>query len=480
MTLRGERSAEWRELFEGRRGSLLAGLLLTEFAAAVQVFVFATVLPLASGELHGARLYGAVLAAGTLANVAALAFAAALVRRLSPARVLSIATAFYAIGLLLAAVSPSMIMLLLAEILQGVGAGLFAGFSLSAAAATFPEQLRPRVIALTSSMWIAPALVGPPVAALISSVAGWRWAVVAVLPVVITARLMVVRQISLLPELRSSQRTTPLMAALLVGALGLAIFGSGRGGALGVALAVAGMAAVLASLTRLALGVSSSRPGAFAGLASVLLLAVGFFGADGMVSLALVTGLGHTVAVGGLVLTAGALSWALSSLFLQGWITRHGRLAARTGPALIVLGAATLAVALLTGDRSAGPVVACTTGWVLGGLGMGMAYPVLTVQPLARLSAEELSAAANLVVLGEVVGASLGGLIGGLLYSAAGLPGLSASGRIGIAFAVFAFIALLLLGVQTVGTASEDRSSGARSDENALRWSPYGATVRPP
>lgn len=39
MTLRGGRSAEWRELFEGRRGSLLAGLLLTEFAAAVQVFV---------------------------------------------------------------------------------------------------------------------------------------------------------------------------------------------------------------------------------------------------------------------------------------------------------------------------------------------------------------------------------------------------------------------------------------------------------
>ncbi len=118
------------------------------------------------------------------------------------------------------------------------GAGLRATARRAAALAglaTFPEQLRPRVIALTSSMWIAPALVGPPVAALISSVAGWRWAVIAVLlPVVVAARLMVVRQISLLPELRSSQRTTPLMAALLVallvGALGLAILGSGRGG----------------------------------------------------------------------------------------------------------------------------------------------------------------------------------------------------------------------------------------------------------
>jgi hypothetical protein len=45
-----------RAVFAGRRGRLLAALLLAEFAAAVQGIAYATVLPLASRDLDGARL----------------------------------------------------------------------------------------------------------------------------------------------------------------------------------------------------------------------------------------------------------------------------------------------------------------------------------------------------------------------------------------------------------------------------------------
>jgi hypothetical protein len=62
-----------RAVFRGRRGRLLAALLLAEFGAAVQSVAYSTVLPLASRELDGSALYGATLAAGSLATVAVLA-----------------------------------------------------------------------------------------------------------------------------------------------------------------------------------------------------------------------------------------------------------------------------------------------------------------------------------------------------------------------------------------------------------------------
>jgi hypothetical protein len=66
-------TAPVRAVFAGRRGRLLAGLLLAEFAAAVQIVAYSSVLPLASRDLHGSSLYGATLAAGTMTMILVLA-----------------------------------------------------------------------------------------------------------------------------------------------------------------------------------------------------------------------------------------------------------------------------------------------------------------------------------------------------------------------------------------------------------------------
>ena len=65
--------ASLRAVFSGRRGRLLAALLLAEFAAAVQGIAYVPVLPLAARDLDGSRLYGATLAAGSLVTTFVLA-----------------------------------------------------------------------------------------------------------------------------------------------------------------------------------------------------------------------------------------------------------------------------------------------------------------------------------------------------------------------------------------------------------------------
>jgi hypothetical protein len=75
-----------RVVFRGRRGRLLAALLLAEFGAAVQSAAYSTVLPIASRELDGSALYGATLAAGALTTIAVLAAGPRVFGALSPAR----------------------------------------------------------------------------------------------------------------------------------------------------------------------------------------------------------------------------------------------------------------------------------------------------------------------------------------------------------------------------------------------------------
>jgi MFS family permease len=96
-------------VFQGRRGRLLAGLLLAEFAAAVQSVAYSAVLPLASRELGGSSLYGATLAAMSLSTIAVLAAGPRAFAFGSARVVLFVATGLFVVGVLAAALAPTML-----------------------------------------------------------------------------------------------------------------------------------------------------------------------------------------------------------------------------------------------------------------------------------------------------------------------------------------------------------------------------------
>ena len=80
-----------------------------------------------------------------------------------------------------------MLVLVIARFVQGIGGGGLYVVSLATVAKTYPERIRPRVMALLASMWILPGLLGPSVGALIAETVGWRWAFVAPLPLIALA-----------------------------------------------------------------------------------------------------------------------------------------------------------------------------------------------------------------------------------------------------------------------------------------------------
>ncbi|HZZ96433.1 MAG TPA: MFS transporter [Jatrophihabitantaceae bacterium] len=183
-------TAPLRSVFAGRRGRLLAGLLLAEFAGAVQSVAYSAVLPLASRELGGSALYGATLAAGSLTTILVLSAGSWLLTRMSARATLFIATAVYAAGVVVAATAPTMALVLLGSILRGIAGGLLTGLGLTVIGALFDDTLRPRVLGLYALMWVLPSLLGAPVNAIIAVAFGWRWAMAWPVAVVIAARIL--------------------------------------------------------------------------------------------------------------------------------------------------------------------------------------------------------------------------------------------------------------------------------------------------
>ena len=151
-----------RAVFAGRRGRLLLALLLAEFAAAVQGIAYATVLPLASRDLDGGRLYGATLAAGSLVTVLVLAAGSGVTARFGARTTLLVATLLYVAGVALAATAPAMGWLLAGSVLRGLAGGLLAAFGLTAVGGLYEDALRPRVLSLFALIWLLPSLLGPP------------------------------------------------------------------------------------------------------------------------------------------------------------------------------------------------------------------------------------------------------------------------------------------------------------------------------
>ena len=145
----------------GSRGRLTTGLLILEAIVAIEIVIVATILPAVEEDLQGLELYGWTFAALTLASFGAVPISGKLTDRLGPRVVFAGAIAIYGVGLVMAATAPTMFVLVIARFVQGIGGGGLYVVSLATVAKTYPERIRPRVMALLASMWILPGLLGP-------------------------------------------------------------------------------------------------------------------------------------------------------------------------------------------------------------------------------------------------------------------------------------------------------------------------------
>lgn len=432
-----------RSVLRGRRGAFLAALLLAEFAAAMQGIAYSTVLPVIATDLGGFALFGATLAAGSIAAVLMLSFAASILDRVRPPILLLAATMLYVAGATVAATAPSMAWVLVGTIVRGIAAGLFGGFGMGAIGALYDERERPRVFGLFALIWLLPSVAGPPLNALITEWVGWRWAVGWPAVLVVIARLFMGATISAVPwEPKSGQRIGVGIGVVVAVSLTIAAWGSATPTTFGaialVAGTVAGGIAITVFLVR-------GLPGAWPVLVAFALLCATYFGTSELLSLTIVKGLGSTVLVASVAVTGSLLAWSLVGL--------RPRPDARPDPAVVGPILLVVAIVAVIGGITlgAGPgIVLVIAGAVLAGTGMGAAYPLLSSEPFSV--GAPARTVGSLIAFAETSATAWSTLLAGGAYSALHSSGWKTAPALTVVYAP-----LSLLGLATVLLAVQRR-----------------------
>jgi len=433
-------------LWAPHRRALTLGLVLTVTFVASEALAVITVMPLVAHDLHGLALYGWVFSTFQLASLVGIVAAGRDADRHGPARPYVAGLVLFAAGLLVAGLAPFMWVLVAGRCLQGLGAGAVPAVAYVVIGRTLREAQRARMMAVLSTAWVVPGIVGPGLAAAVAHLFGWRWVFLGLIPLVAVAGPIAVPAL-----LRLGHTDAPpaeehriadavrcaVGAALVLGAL------SSRNVLVGLALAALGVIVGVAPMRRLLpAGTLRAARGLPATILSRGLLTFAFFGADAYVTLTVTTVRGHSTLMAGAVVTAATLSWTVGS-WVQARLNDRweGARLVRTGLVLIVLGTAGMAFQLHPGV----PAWEAFVAWSVAGFGMGLAYAPISLMMLRAAPPGREGWASASLNLADVLGIALGVGIGGAAVAAFSRGARPVAAGVVIAYAAAAAAAVLAL-----------------------------------
>jgi len=428
--------------------ALTLGLILTVAGAAFEALAVATTLPTMVDDLGGLALYGWAFSAFMLTNLVGTTIAGGEADQHGPARPFIAGVVLFSLGLVVAGFAPTMPIVIAGRAVQGLGAGAIGAIAYVVVGRGYPESARPHMLALLSSAWVVPGLIGPALAGLIADYAGWRWVFLGLAPLTPLAAALALPALRRFGGAGNARRDWSRVRAALRLTFGVGLVVAGLGldtFAVAIGPVVVGTALALPALRGLLpAGTLRAAPGLPAALATGGLLNFAFFGVDAFVPLAITSGRGQSATVGGLALTAATIAWSSAA-----WVQAH--LASRQSRRTLVIGGLLL-VALGIGGVLAGlvpavPVVLLPLAWGVAGLGMGFAYSTTTLVILERAPPGEEGAASAALQLLNGLGIALGTGLGGVVIAAVVDRGRRPSS--GIAIQGVLMLALIALAVWT-------------------------------
>ncbi len=433
--------SRWRTLVG--EGLLLTtvGLCLVEMTAGLQTLLVATVLPRAVRDIGGIQLYGLVFSGYMLAGIVSIPASGAEADRYGPARPLFRYSSYFLIGTVMAALAPSMPLLVVARLIQGYGGGAMYSLAYGIVPRVYPAHLRPKMLSLLSGVWVVTGLLGPPFGALLANTVGWRWAIAVAIPTLLLGYGVLAARIRRIPPENASRRQGLGAAVMLMAGSAVFLAGLSTGG-WGWVAALGGLALALPAVNRLI--PPAMRRGLY-GNALVLSfgLNMSFFVIDSFLPLMLTSVRGTSLATAGAAVTAAAISWFPGSL----WQQRVAQTVSVRRQALISCSALLAAAVTVAAAIVGVPLWLVFLGAITEGLAMGVAFNIvllMAMEPSDDHGMATLMSTRFLVGrLGLVLGTGLAGvsIAAGSRGGAASAAGIAGAMGIAIAGAVVALVA---------------------------------------
>ncbi|ORW85228.1 MFS transporter [Mycobacterium sp. IEC1808] len=425
MTQTDAVTGSWRELlgakYLGTSVVLAGGVALY----ATNEFLTISLLPNTVAEIGGSRLYAWVTTLYLVGSVVAATMVNPMLMRIGARSSFLLGLGVFGVSSVACGAAPNMEVLIAARALQGVAGGLLAGLGYAVINAALPRSLWTRASALVSAMWGVATVVGPATGGLFAQFGLWRWAFVAMAG--LTALMAALVPIALPAGRAGASDETPRLrvpvwSLVLIGAAALAVSVAqipdnlaATAGLLAAAVVLVGLFAVVDWRMHAAvLPPSVFGPGPL----KWIYLAMGLLMIGAMVD-TYVPLFGQRLAhlsplAAGFLGAALAVGWTVSEIVSAS--LESPRAIGRVIAAAPVVVASGLALGALTqrDNATAGTVAAWTLGLLVAGIGIGMAWPHLSVRAMDSVDdpAEGVAAAAAINTVQLISGAFGAGVAG--------------------------------------------------------------------
>jgi EmrB/QacA subfamily drug resistance transporter len=202
--------------------AIVVVLSMAVFMSSLDLFIVNLAFPYIGREYHGTSLstLSWVLNAYTIVFAAVLVPAGRWADRIGRRKVFAAGLFAFTLGSMLCGLAPGVAALIIARLVQAVGAGLMVPASLSLLLASVPTEVRARAIGTWSALGALGAALGPVIGGSLVQFS-WRWVFWINLPVGVVAMFLATRVVPESRDERVQGRPDLLGAGLLAGAVGL-------------------------------------------------------------------------------------------------------------------------------------------------------------------------------------------------------------------------------------------------------------------
>jgi len=339
--------------------------------------------------------------------------------RLGSRRVFFTGLGIFCLGSALCGFAPSVLLLVLGRLIQGVGAAALLPASLSLLLDAFPVERRSQVVALWGGVGALAVATGPSFGAALITVGGWRWAFFVNLPIGAVALLTGRRALSKSIPRRPDARPDYLGALLIALSLGSLVLGISQGPTWGwTSVRIIASFAIALFVGTIFLFRSARHPEPVLDLTlfrtrsfsvanlAMFLYAMGFF-AMLLGNILFLTSVWHySILIAGLAVTPGPLVVAAVS-------GPAGKTAARVGfRKVLLVGFTVFVVGLVWYATRVGLTRNYPIDWLPGtlitGLGIGLTFPVLSAAAVSGLHQERFAVGSAVNQTARQVGGAFG------------------------------------------------------------------------
>jgi MFS family permease len=445
----------WSEILTREYASRLATLSLAIWLHASNSMLTATTMPSAVEDIGGLNLISWTFALYLMGSIIAGASVSLLVIKSGIRATMIRAAMVYAVGCVVCATAPSMPVILVGRVLQGLGGGGLVALVYISQDRFFPNRFVPKIVACISTVWMISAFSGPVIGGAFATLGIWRmayWAFAFQAGLLMLAIYLLLEAESVDLELEAERIPIVRLMFLAAAILLIAMSGAEFDPLLSPVYIVLGGLAMMFFVFRdrtakaarmLPLEATDLSHSIGNGILTTLLLCLCIMSFLVYGPFILMKLYGMTPLMAGLVVMLETLAWGTAAILFSGTDPRNEPVLIRFGSALVVVGLVAMAWLLPNG-----PIWGLVIVIVASSGGFGMMWGFIIKRIVGAASAAEKDRTASLLPITQQTGFALGAALSGLIANGLGISeDMGDDGLRQVAFWLFAgFIPVALIG----------------------------------